>query len=72
MAPKSSFEPVQEILIFIALSNDNMAHVNLCKCADSPISQGQIQELCWICWPNHEINHELRDRAINWNDTDGL
>ena len=71
MAPKSSFEPAHEILIFIALSND-MAHVNLRKCADSPISHGKTQELCRICWSNHEINHQLRDRASNCSDTDGL
>ena len=29
-------------------------------------------ELCWICSPNHELNHQLLCRAINCNVTDGL
>ena len=33
---------------------------------------GKTPELCWICSPNHELNHQLLDRAINCNVTGGL
>ena len=33
---------------------------------------GQTPELCRIWRPNHELNQQLRGRAINCNVTDGL
>ena len=33
---------------------------------------GKTSELCWICSPNHELNHQLLGRAINCNVTGGL
>ena len=33
---------------------------------------GKTPELCWICSPNHELNHQLLGRAINCNVTGSL
>ena len=32
----------------------------------------QTPPLCWICRSNHELNRQLRGRAINCNVTDGF
>ena len=46
-------------------------HSILAVTLEKSTGHGETPELCWICSPNHELNHQLLGRAINCNVTGG-
>ena len=72
----------QVVIVFWMLFHGNMTSAALLKTCrfhsilavtlEKSTCHGKTQELCWICSPNHELNHQLLGRAINCNVTGGL
>ena len=76
--PRKKTQSSNRFLDVISWEYDNSCaktcrfHSILAVTLEKSTCHGKTPELCWICSPNHELNHQLLGRAINCNVTGGL